>query len=260
MSDITQCSRIKLIGGMSFFRKISIVSDRFVATATAHPDGTITSKIRQLSSLKRPYFPKTLSLFLSIYCSVGLIGKTIIWILLFNFLSLDRLPNDIGIHELLALGLYPVLHSMFFPIPPLLLLVHYYIATWHGAEHMAIAAYERSGATTLEAMIAEDTVHPKCGGRLFLPGLVMFILLPLTAYVLWGSMVLGYIALLETLLWIDARIGFDKIPIFAQASKLLQRYITTKKPGEQEIKTAQRALLVLIAVHAQTDATNGSPS
>ena len=122
------------------------------------------------------------------------------------------------------------------------------LASWHGAEHMAFASYER-GRLEIEDIAKENRVSPKCGGRLFLP---LFLAAAIAIYISKHLNISSLFILpffYELVLQIDGRKGFDKIPPFAQASILLQRYFTTKQPGMIEMKTAQTALLALVNTH-----------
>ena len=129
------------------------------------------------------------------------------------------------------------------------------IAKWHGAEHMTIAAYESTGLTDLETIEKQSPIDPHCGGR-FLIGVVaaqQVSNLVTNAYVP-NQLLLAFLyvifinaAMMEIVLRVDAWKGLDKLPVTAQASYLLQKYFTTGQPGIQELRTAQRAMMELIA-------------
>ena len=53
----------------------------------------------------------------------------------------------------------------------------------------------------------------------------------------------------EGVMWVDKLAGWDKIPGTSHASHFLQRFITTRVPGKQELLTAQRALRELVVAH-----------
>lgn len=92
------------------------------------------------------------------------------------------------------------------------------LASWHGAEHMAIAAYERTGSTKVKDIESESPINPKCGGRLALPLLLASVIaLSLSKRFEIPAFIFA-IPLLEIVLWIDKLKGFDKIALFSQTS------------------------------------------
>jgi len=123
------------------------------------------------------------------------------------------------------------------------------IRSWHGAEHKAITAYEELGKTSLRHSRKASSIQPKCGGRLALPFIlsawVSSIVAPHTGY---GTIVCQLIGV-EVVLWIDRLIGWERIPFFSHASILLQKWVTTKDPGEKELRTAKVTLEALIDAH-----------
>lgn len=123
------------------------------------------------------------------------------------------------------------------------------LASWHGAEHMTIAAYERNGSIDVGSIEKESPINPRCGGRLALPLLLTSTLAVVLSKELGMSVFLFSIPLFEVVLQVDALKGFDKITPFSQASTLLQRYVTTKRPGALEVATGQTALLSLLDAH-----------
>ena len=56
---------------------------------------------------------------------------------------------------------------------------------------------------------------------------------------------------LEIVLWIEAYIGWAKIPVFTKISAAIQYYLVTSPPGENQLKIARIALIELIKRHEQ---------
>jgi uncharacterized protein YqhQ len=126
--------------------------------------------------------------------------------------------------------------------------IRWRIAGWHGAEHMAIAAYERSGSVTIESMLEESPIDKNCGGRLLLPLSIAIFIAMLGAEHFGINLAITDLLAIEVVLQVDHRRGWHTIPLAAQASQFLQRWITTKDPTVQELKTAQLALCTLVAI------------
>lgn len=259
---------MKIIGGKSTFGRISIMSDEFMSTARSDEDGNITCRVKRHSSLSRFLYrnknlpiPKLVRMILFFVDSMTKKG----WM----FLGLYVLIVTLTEKYLLSGSLFLVLADRYSPgllnpklvfllwflaicavlIIPGVTYVQLYIASWHGAEHMAIAAYDRLGSTEMRDIVQESPINDECGGRLALPLLLGAVVAVIVAKTLMVSTVFAYILMLEGLLWVDALKGWDKIPGTSQASHLLQKWITTREPGAQELRTAQLALCELIVAH-----------
>lgn len=256
MSD----TRVKVIGGVSNTHEITILSDRFIAKARHRP----TTKGYKIECETKSYpvflqfilrcrwlpIPRVIRLLIFLVATGGWPVLILPAIIGFRFLPIDTPFHRVEL-EKWAIAMI-VIGALAFA----LLLVKLFAASWHGAEHKAIAAYLRSGSTDIEAIKAESPVNEKCGGRLFLLVILAkvfaFTLPPYLAIPWWAV----WLIVVEAGLWIDAIIGFHRLPIFAQSSKLLQRYITTKEPEEHELRTAQIAMQQLLAAHHMEGVTN----
>lgn len=117
---------------------------------------------------------------------------------------------------------------------------------------MAIAAYDRSSTTELEKIRQESPIHDKCGGRFVLPMLFAPFISAAVGNLLSVTSIIPSLVILECIFWVDKLKGLDKTPICSEASYFLQRFITTKKPGNEEILTAQKAIRELIAAHSSS--------
>lgn len=252
---------VTILGGASWIRRISIMSSHYVATARASYDGSITCVVRSRSRLanffrRHPQLPvpKIIRMLLFLLEGLGFFGKVFVGFLLCDALFSKYVPalpaptppSDVLLSDLL----YVQALFMIAVCAPILYFVHRLVATWHGAEHMAIAAYERTRSSDLQMIAVQDRVHPKCGGRIMLPYLTATFLVTIVGYYIPLPLLLILVIHLELLLQLDARIGFDRIPVFSHASTLLQRHITTRDPGDLELRTAQCALQELLAAHA----------
>lgn len=262
---MSEMQRIRLIGGMSAPRQISLVSDQFISTASCSKDGEISCKIKPLSALtkrllqkdqqaKSTWTPEIFKKF-AFMLSTPTSG---VWALLFP-LSILMIMTGYGLlliagtYGASGVGLNPYLFWMMLSLS--LLFVNRNVATWHAAEHMTIAAYERFGASDMSTIAQQDTYHAKCGGRFFMP--LMMVNLSVTLLASWLGISSGVVILLISLILIelvfrfDRKVGLDKFPPTAMASYYLQKYITTRRPyaWSEELLTAQRALQELIAAH-----------
>jgi len=248
---------VKIIGGRSMIREVSLSSDEFTATANSDEKGKITCRVKRHSSLsiflyrsKLP-IPRLAKLLLLLTGDMTKRAWEILSLLLLCVvLSEYCLPaSSYRDHFFALFGWYNVLTFYIVTLVIGLIFIRKHIANWHGAEHMAIAAYERTSATDIQGITQESPIHDKCGGRLLLPLLVGMIMASFIAKNFAVSETIVFIAILECLLWVDKLIGWDKIPLTSQASRLLQKWVTTRYPGEQELKTAQCALQELVNAH-----------
>src|SRR3989344_2068506 len=241
---------IKIIGGRSLSHRIAFISETYVAEARCNKTGKITTSIRPLPKFiivllrVNHFIPETLRMFAFV---MGLMSPKMRILLIFYlsfglYLQIKMKDIETAISDRASLSIL---------LPLLALELAFFVgafvfvrrlASWHGAEHMTIAAYERTRSIEIKDIESDSPIHPKCGGRLALPlFLVSGIAVALSKEFDISAFVFA-VPLFEIILWIDKLKGFDKIPLFSQASKLLQRYFTTKKPGKLEIETAQAAI------------------
>ncbi len=239
---------LNILGGSSTVGSISITSDEFCSTARySKRTGKISYKVKPLPRLvkfvlkaeKRYLIPQTLKLLAFFIGNLKLRDLIFISALICVVRLLEsELRGKIAGSQIIILTTVWLV---------LLLFVKIKIAGFHGAEHMAIAAYERNESTDLCSVNKESPINPKCGGRMALP-LALTVLVLIYFNLHWSFFILST----EAMLWIDKKIGFDKIPIFSQSSILLQRYITTAYPTEHQTRTAQIAMIALIGTSEDT--------
>jgi len=256
---------ITIVGGSSALGKISIASEQFISTAVCGEDGKISCQIEKNSWLKtflvkHRYLPIPRILRLALILSDGMLKRILTDLKITDLISL---VIDIFLVRITYLyvskhGFEPIFRQTFdsrefcfiltfvvgyaiYKISP--------IRRWHGAEHMAIASFERNASVELEDIKKESRVHPKCGGRFLLPLICIAIMVPgVSSYFAINSF-LVLILSFEGALWVDTFFGWDRVWVFSQASFFLQKYLTTREPKEKEIKTAQMALEYLVKAH-----------
>ncbi len=250
--------KVRIIGGMSKSRSISILSEEYTSTAEYDPftdcilwEVKRNSAILRLITKKGSFFiPQTVKLILMLIDEIGI--RTLVFgglVLAGLYMLASILP---GHHHASAptssgwwdsLVTYATINACIFTY------IRQEVASWHGAEHKAIGTYDRLGSVRMKDIVKESRVNEKCGGRLFLP---IIIVTTIAEYAFKSSGVNSIVVNLlsmEAILWIDKLIGWDKIPITSGMSRLLQKWITTTEPGEVELQTAQLALERLVAKH-----------
>lgn len=263
--------KVKIVGGRSAPGEIHIISDQYRSIATWHRDKKtkkteikcmvepLPSPMRFLLRLEKPLFPRIFNLITFLLATlpkkerrnvlifISLMSAMIIFKSLTNFDFSKLISSTANASELSSTIIWIATACI-------AALVYIFLRTklgsWHGAEHMAIAAYRHRGSTNISAIAKESPIDSRCGGRLVLPLLLgNFLITPLLVTHQQINPWLALFITFEGILWIDKLRGFYSIPVFAQASTLLQRYITTKRPGERELSTAQLAIEELIKAH-----------
>ena len=241
---------------MSTASRISILSDEFIATAHSDEDNKITCKVKRHPPLSRFLYknenlpiPKLVRLILFSVDAMTKKGWALLGLYVFSEVLLDTFFPSIDSTAISAFLKQYWLLVYVSILVGVLTYINRQIATWHGAEHMAIAAYDRNGSTTTLAITHECPVHDECGGRLFIPLFVGIVIANVIANKFELNETITTLAVLECALWVDTLKGWDKIPGTSHASHFLQKWVTTRYPGEQEMRTAQRALQELVTAH-----------
>ncbi|MCH8049658.1 DUF1385 domain-containing protein [Patescibacteria group bacterium] len=254
--------KVNIIGGISFPGRIAILSDKLQSIATW---GTMDGKevvlsivkplpVLQLTrpTLKRRWIPipRVLRLFIFIYIASNWWVRAFFILLIvaevIRFLTPIPETVETVMVSPLIVGL---IYGFWIILIGLMIRLIALTRAWHGAEHMTIETYRSSGSSSLREIKKRSPVHPRCGGRLLAPILLVAFLSPILAIALGLPNILIALIGLEMVLWIDDLIGWYRIPIFAQLSRLLQRYLTTKVPSKRELLTAQVALKELLKAH-----------
>jgi len=130
-----------------------------------------------------------------------------------------------------------------FPILPILLLFFAGmkftpIGRYHGAEHKAVAAYEKYGEVTLQNARTSSRIHPRCGTNILGYIVLAALLDPLIGW--WGYAVLQFILISE------AWFVFGKTRPSIAAGNLLQKYLTTTEPRRAQLEVAVESLNQLL--------------
>ena len=143
-----------------------------------------------------------------------------------------------------------------FPILPILLLFFAAmkftpIGRYHGAEHKAVAAYEKYGEVTLQNARAASRVHPRCGTNILLYIILAALLDPLIAW--WGYAILQFILISE------AWFVFGQTRPSIAVGNILQRYLTTTEPRRAQLEVAVESLNRLLQAEEERDEGNLAP-
>ncbi|OGZ57488.1 MAG: hypothetical protein A3A00_00330 [Candidatus Spechtbacteria bacterium RIFCSPLOWO2_01_FULL_38_20] len=224
---------VKIFGGFSFPKKITVVSNKFRSLAKYNSDTQkIETTVKPLSDFQKKlintvWLPRTLRNPILVY---GLMWFALFGSMESSTVSLVRLISTVSFF---TLGFWFISKR---------------IAKWHGAEHMTIEAYLTEGDTSTEGIKKYSPINKRCGGRFLLPWLMVVVVFNFLNLGNW-FITLGIVTILE----LDRFIPMHKVPVFRQASYLLQKYITTKEPNERELLTAQKAMLLLIEAHEELE-------
>jgi hypothetical protein len=243
--------KMEIIGGMSLPREVRLYTKQSTVIAQCdRKTGAIASQARfrkkRACRPKRSWpLPQTVRLLLNFWNMSGWVGKTLILLWLFWTIPNPWKPAPTYRLGLLDLGF--MISIMITHLGILMFIINRWTGTWHAAEHMAIAAWEKHRAYDFTTIAKQPPIHERCGGRFLLPLMIAitglpFLLQEISLALRPWSMLIA----LELVLQIDRRIGYYRIPGFKQASVWLQRHFTTREPDAAEIVTAQTALIGLL--------------
>lgn len=141
-----------------------------------------------------------------------------------------------------------------FPVLPLLALLlvtmrFTAIGRYHGAEHKAVASYEKFGEVTFEGARRCRRVHSRCGTNILIYILLAALLDP---FIDWGPY-----ALLQFVLISEAWYAFGKSRPSVAVGNFLQRHFTTAEPRAGELEVAVESLKRLVRAEEDGDADVG---
>jgi uncharacterized protein YqhQ len=130
-----------------------------------------------------------------------------------------------------------------FPILPILVLFlavmrFTSIGRYHGAEHKAVAAYEKYGEVTLEGARSSGRIHPRCGTNILIYILLAALLDPLIDW--WAYAILQFILISEA--WFILGQTRPSIAV----GNFLQRHFTTTEPARSELEVAVESMKQLL--------------
>jgi uncharacterized protein YqhQ len=182
------------------------------------------------------WFRVLLQLLGSIWALVSFVGIMVVLYLLVYL-------ADFG-SESLGGPLGAVLHFFaIFPILPVLLLFFAgmkftVIGRYHGAEHKAVAAYEKYGEVTFDGASGMSRVHPRCGTNILIYIVAVSLVDPFIDWAPW--VVLQFIVITEA--WFI----FGSTRVSVAIGNFIQRYLTTSEPGRKELEVAVESLNELL--------------
>ncbi len=144
-----------------------------------------------------------------------------------------------------------------FPIIPLLILFFLAmrftsIGRYHGAEHKAVAAYEKYGEVTIENAKSCSRIHPRCGTNILIYILIAALLDPFINW--WGYSILQFILISEA--WFTLGKTRPSIAV----GNFLQRFCTTTEPGRTELEVAVESLKRLLEAEEGNRPVGGKPA
>jgi uncharacterized protein YqhQ len=139
-----------------------------------------------------------------------------------------------------------------FPVLPLLLLMFAgmkftAIGRYHGAEHKAVASYERDGEATLSGAKRSSRIHSRCGTNILIYIILASLIAPVVS---WPPY-----AVLQFVLISEAWYLFGNTRPSIAAGNFLQRFFTTSEPARAELEVAVESLQRL--VQAESGEMNG---
>jgi hypothetical protein len=241
-----------LFGGMARYGGIDFFGPNYSSSAERR-DGKIyvwidPSKLWQPEGLlaRLSQWPVLRSIFLwlrvllqllgSIWALVSFVGIMVVLWLLVSLM-------DFG-SESLGGPLGAVLHFFaLFPILPILLfffagMKFTVIGRYHGAEHKAVAAYEKYGEVTFECAKGMSRIHPRCGTNILIYIVAVSLLDPFIDWAPWA--VLQFIVITEA--WFI--LGRTRASI--AIGNFIQKYLTTSEPARKELEVAVESLNELL--------------
>ncbi|MBA2617517.1 MAG: DUF1385 domain-containing protein [Rubrobacter sp.] len=126
-----------------------------------------------------------------------------------------------------------------FPILPILILFFAGmklspVGRYHGAEHKAVAAYEKYGEVTMQGAKSSSRIHPRCGTNILAYIVIAALLDPLISW--WAY------ALLQFILISEAWFVFGRTRPSITIGNLFQRYLTTTEPRRAELEVAVESM------------------
>jgi hypothetical protein len=116
------------------------------------------------------------------------------------------------------------------------------IGRYHGAEHKAVAAYEKYGEVALEGAKGMSRIHPRCGTNILMYIILVALLDP---FIDWAPF-----AVLQFILISEAWFVFGKTRVSIIVGNFLQKYFTTSEPRQNELEVAVESLKELLRAEA----------
>lgn len=231
-------------GGMARWDGLDLFGPNFMSVAY-RKDGDIhvevepsnIPKIENPLALRISRLPILRSFFFWARLLLQVVGS--LWTLLFFAATMAVLWLFVRLMEFGGGGGGPfgVLFSFLaqFPILPILLLFFAGmklspVGRYHGAEHKAVAAYEKYGEVTMQGAKFASRIHPRCGTNILAYIVLAALLDPLVGW--WGY------AFLQFILISEAWFLFGQTRPSIAVGNLFQKYLTTTEPRRAELEVA----------------------
>lgn len=243
------------IGGMATLNGVFLKSKNFWTFAKRTPSGDINLQWGRTVSVLSKYpwlakIPYVRSLILLVEAIAGglfraqkknkvfRIAMSVLLVgLMFEIFYFNSHPVDLP--RIYALG-------QLLPIPLFFIFMRLTkLASYHGAEHKTISAYEKiGGRVNLDEVREASRVHNRCGTNLSFPLMIVF---GFAAWYGWGLMIQGILML--SVLEIFTLVVKNPLHLLSKGYLMggfaLQR-ITTKEPDDGKLEVAKSALDMLL--------------
>ena len=236
------------LGGMARWDGLDLFGPNYMSVAY-RKDGEIHVKVEPSSvpkienplALRLSRLPILRSIFLWTRLLIQVVGS--LWTLVFFAATMAVLWLFVRLMEFGGGGggLTGALFSFFaeFPILPVLLLFFAGmklspVGRYHGAEHKAVAAYEKYGEVTMLGAKASSRIHPRCGTNILAYIVLAGLLDPLIGW--WGY------AFLQFILISEAWFIFGQTRPSIAVGNFFQRYLTTTEPRRAELEVAVESM------------------
>ena len=235
-------------GGMARLDGLDLFGPNFMSVAY-RKDGEVhvrveTSNIPKIENplaLRISRLPILRSVFLWSRLLLQVVGS--LWTLLFFAATMAVLWLFVRLMEFGGGGGGPLggLFSFFaaFPILPIMLLFFAGmklspIGRYHGAEHKAVAAYEKYGEVTMQGAKSSSRIHPRCGTNILVYIVLAALMDPLIGW--WGY------AFLQFILISEAWFIFGRTRPSIAIGNLFQKYLTTTEPRRAELEVSVESM------------------
>ena len=240
-----------VFGGMARWDGLDLFGPNYMSVAYRRK-GEIHVKVEP-TSVRKPKNPVVLRISrLPVIRSIFFWGRLLlqvvgsIWTLLFFAVTMGVLWLFVRLMEFgSGEGLFGGVFGFFAAVPILPILLLFFatmkftpIGRYHGAEHKAVAAYEKYGEVTLQNAKTSSRLHPRCGTNILGYIILAALLDPLIAW--WGYGVLQFILISE------AWFVFGKTRPSIAVGNLLQKYLTTTEPRRAQLEVAVESLNQLL--------------
>jgi uncharacterized protein YqhQ len=235
-------------GGMARWDGLDLFGPNFMSVAYRKEgeihvkvEPTNIPKIENPRALRISRLPILRSIFLWARLLIQVVGS--FWTLVFFAATMAVLWLFVRLMEFGGGGggFSGALFSFFaaFPILPILLLFFAGmkfspVGRYHGAEHKAVAAYEKYGEVTMQGAKSSSRIHPRCGTNILAYIVLATFLDPLISW--WAY------AFLQFILISEAWFVFGQTRPSIAVGNFFQRYLTTTEPRRAELEVAVESM------------------